>query len=132
KDIERTKVLSIPIQLEAPETSEYDKKVLENNERQIANYQAQLMEFQASAEGIINSTIHNLAGVISGDLGFGQFFGSILDQFGDFLIEMAGLGKIYAMFVEVLKKTFVNPGATLIASIGMLSAGVAIKSLANN
>ncbi|MBS9525910.1 phage tail tape measure protein [Litoribacter alkaliphilus] len=138
----RKKPINLKIEFE-PVENDYDKAILKGSDKVVEDFKAKRKQVEEEANdmlrniemfsaGIFNSITDGLAGIISGDVGLSQFFGNILSQFGDFLITMGGLGKIYGAFAEVLQKTFLEPVSTIAASIGMIATGIAIKAVANN
>jgi hypothetical protein len=87
-------------------------------------------EIQSGISNMIQSFASGIEGMISGDLGFDDFFKGILQSFGRFMQQMGAAIIAYGIGMDAFKKAFKNPGAAIAAGAALIIIGSIISGLA--
>ncbi len=81
---------------------------------------------------IAGDLVSGLGGLlVQGKDGFGQFFSSILSNFGRFLVQMGKMGLVYSGFAAKLKTAMLDPAGGAAAALAMIAIGGAMSAAAS-
>ena len=87
-------------------------------------------EIKNGLMSMIDAFASGIEGLVSGNLGFEDFFKSILQSFGKFLQQMGLAVLSYGIAMQAFKLAFTNPAAAIAAGAALVIIGSIISGLA--
>lgn len=95
------------------------------------------MAIEGEISNMITSIAEGFGQLVTGDIGFGDFFKTVLSTFGQFMVQMGGLLVAYGVAMKAFAIAAKNPtnpisaGVLIAAGAAMAAAGAAIVALSS-